>query len=233
MALSERELRERIRAVLEDETRGREAAAEPTIADPAPLGLAAFALTTFVLSCANARFLPVAPTIFVPLALFYGGLAQFLAGMWEFRNKNTFGAVAFTSYGAFWLALAFFVFFARQLGVEGSSTALGVTLFSWTVFTFYMWVGSFRTTGAVLVVFTALLATFILLDIGVLANSAIWVKIGGYCGVLTAATAWYASAAGVINHTFGRPVVPTWPLRARPSASAKGKVALGSKAHAR
>ena len=232
MALSERELRERIRAVLEDETRGREAAAEPAVADPAPLGLAGFALTTFVLSCANAGFLPVAAT-FVPLAFFYGGLAQFLAGMWEFRNKNTFGAAAFTSYGAFWLALAFFEFFARQLGVAASSAALGVTLFAWTVFTFYMWVGSFRTTGAVLLVFTALLATFILLDVGVLLNAALWVKIGGYCGLFTAATAWYASAAGVINHTFGQPVVPTWPLRARPSAPAKGRVAYGGKAHAR
>lgn len=232
MALSERELREHIRAVLEDETRGREAAAEPVVADPAPLGLAGFALTTFVLSCANAGFLPVAAT-FVPLAFFYGGLAQFLAGMWEFRNKNTFGAAAFTSYGAFWLALAFFEFFARQLGVAASSAALGVTLFAWTVFTFYMWVGSFRTTGAVLLVFAALLATYILLDVGVLTNSAIWVKIGGYCGLFTAAAAWYASAAGVINHTFGRPVVPTWPLHARPPAPAKAKVALDSKARAR
>src|SRR5438067_427713 len=178
MALSDLELRDHIRAVLEDETRGREAALAPVAADPAPLGLAAFALTTFVLSCANAGFLPIAAT-FVPLAFFYGGLSQFIAGMWEFRNKNTFGAVAFTSYGAFWLGLAFLVFFTRQLGVAGSSAALGVTLFAWTVFTFYMWVGSFRTTGAVLVVFTALLATFVLLDIGVLMNAAIWVKIGG------------------------------------------------------
>jgi uncharacterized protein len=232
MAPSEFELRDHVRAVLEDEMRGREAALESVVADPAPLGLAAFALTTFVLSCANAGFLPVAAT-FVPLAFFYGGLSQFLAGMWEFRNKNTFGAVAFTSYGAFWLALAFFGFFGRQLGVEGSSTALGVTLFAWTVFTFYMWVGSFRTTGAVLLVFTALLATFILLDIGVLMNAAIWVKIGGYCGLFTAATAWYASAAGVINHTFGRPVVPTWPLHARPAAPPKATVALDSKARAR
>jgi succinate-acetate transporter protein len=232
MALSERELREHIRAVLEDETRGREEAPQQVVADPAPLGLAGFALTTFVLSCANAGFLPLAAT-FVPLAFFYGGLAQFLAGMWEFRNKNTFGAVAFTSYGAFWLALAFFVFFARQLGVAGSSAALGVTLFAWTVFTFYMWVGSFRTTGAVLVVFTTLLATYILLDVGVMTGAATWVKIGGYVGMFTAATAWYASAAGVINHTFGRPVVPTWPLSARPPAPAKGRVAVGSKAHAR
>jgi succinate-acetate transporter protein len=232
MALSEIELRNHIRAVLEDETRGREAVAQPVVADPAPLGLAGFALTTFVLSCANAGFLPVAAT-FVPLAFFYGGLAQFLAGMWEFRNKNTFGAAAFTSYGAFWLALAFFVFFGRQLGVATSSAALGVTLFAWTVFTFYMWLASFRTTGAVLVVFTTLLATYILLDVGVLLNAAIWVKIGGYVGMFTAATAWYASAAGVINHTFGQPVVPTWPLNVRPPAPAKGRVAFDSRAHAR
>jgi succinate-acetate transporter protein len=130
------------------------------------------------------------------------------------------------------LALAFLEFFGRQLSVAGSSAALGVTLFSWTVFTFYMWVSSFRTTGAVLAVLTTLLATFILLDVGVLTNTATWVKIGGYCGLLTAGTAWYASAAGVINHTFGRPVVPAWPLNAGPSASAKAGVAFDRKTRA-
>jgi succinate-acetate transporter protein len=149
---------------------------------------------------------------FIPLAFFYGGLVQLLAGMWEFRNKNTFGATAFSSYGAFWMALGFFNYFPAELGVKGSPSALGITLVGWTVFTAYMWIASFRTTGVLLVIFGVLLITLVFLDVGVLHGSSFWLKAGGWAGLVTAAAAWYGSATGVVNHTFARQVLPTFPL---------------------
>ena len=211
MADVEVTLQEQIRRIVEQEVREKMSLLPQTAADPAALGLASFALTTFVLSYVNAGYLTQAGAV-VPLAFFYGGLAQVLAGMWEFRNKNVFGATAFTSYGSFWIALGFFNYFSAQLGVKGSANALGITLIAWTIFTAYMWVASFRTSGAVLATFTALLITFILLDIGVLHGSTPLVKAAGWTGMLTAAFAWYGSAAVVINNTFGRTVLPTFTL---------------------
>src|SRR4051794_1623038 len=123
------------------------------VADPGPLGLAAFALTTFVLSMFNADLVGAGgePIVF-GLALAYGGLAQLLAGMWEFRTGNTFGAVAFTSYGAFWLSFFVFVTFfedklpAKDAGVAGH--AVGLYLIAWGIFTAYMFIASLRTTAA-------------------------------------------------------------------------------------
>src|SRR6478672_12125582 len=124
--------------------------APPTIANPAPLGLAAFALTTFVLSMFNAGLVGAGgePIVF-GLALAYGGLAQLLAGMWEFRTGNTFGAVAFTSFGAFWLSFAVLVaVFAPQIPAASAGSAVGLYLWAWAIFTTYMLIASLRTTGA-------------------------------------------------------------------------------------
>ncbi|MGI8650415.1 MAG: acetate uptake transporter [Rubrobacter sp.] len=170
-----------------------------------------FALTTFVLSCVNAGLVSEnLLMVFVPLAFFYGGLAQFLAGIWEFRNNNTFGATAFSSYGMFWVALAFFVFFEGQLGIteQTAATALGLTLLAWTIFTAIMWVGSFSTNTGLVAVFTLLLATFVLLTIGDLGGVELSVVLGGYVGIVTAFAAWYMMAAGVINNTAGRVILP-------------------------
>src|SRR5438270_512065 len=125
------------------------APAAPTTADPGPLGLAAFALTTFVLSMFNAHLLGIGglPIVF-GLALAYGGLAQLLAGMWEFRTGNTFGAVAFTSYGAFWLSFwAFVQFYADKIPKNEAGAAVGLFLIAWGIFTVYMFIASLRTTG--------------------------------------------------------------------------------------
>jgi succinate-acetate transporter protein len=181
------------------------------IADPGPLGLAGFAMTTFVLSCFNAGFFgsksPLEAVV-LPLALFYGGIAQFLAGMWEFRKANTFGAVAFTSYGAFWLSFAAYVkFVAPGLGAN-AGPATGLYLLGWTIFTGYMMVASLRVSGAVAAVFVALFLTFLLLTIGTFTGSAGIGVIGGYLGLVTAVLAWYASFAGVINATWKRTVLP-------------------------
>jgi succinate-acetate transporter protein len=148
------------------------------------------------------------------LALAYGGLAQLLAGMWEFRTGNTFGAVAFTSFGAFWLSFgAFAQFFEGKVPTAHLPHAVALFLIAWGIFTTYMWIASFRVSVAVNLVFMALAVTFFLLGIGNATDNADIVKAGGFAGIGTAALAWYASFAGVINSTFGRIVLPLGELK--------------------
>ena len=210
--MSERGLQEDdIRRIVRDETQGAgEAPPDPGIADPAPLGLAAFALTTFLLSLFNAGLLsPAGEPVVFSLGLFYGGLAQFAAGMWEFKNRNTFGATAFTSYGAFWLAFwGLEHFYAGKIPEAKIGVAVGWFLIAWGIFTAYMWIASFKVNTAVMVVFVLLALTFFLLGFGELTGATAIAKIGGYVGIATAIAAWYASAAGVINTNFGRTVLP-------------------------
>jgi succinate-acetate transporter protein len=208
-----------------DPTGGRLAGWTP--ADPGPLGLAAFAGTTFMLSMINSGLVGDKHSVgggLLPmvagLALAYGGIAQLVAGLWEFRTGNTFGAVAFCSYGAFWISF----FLIVQLGVAGSKptevfSGLGLYLWMWGIFTVYMFIASLRTTGAVAIVFLLLAITFLILGIG---NSSLagttnvtngTIKLGGYFGIVTALAAWYASFAAVINSTFGRVIAPVVPLR--------------------
>jgi uncharacterized protein len=189
----------------------------PVTADPGPLGLAAFALTTFVLSMFNANLVSdKGVPVVLGLALAYGGLAQLLAGMWEFRTGNTFGAVAFTSYGAFWLSFwALGQFYEKEIPTTHLTHSLGLYLIAWGIFTTYMWIASFRVSVAVNLVFLALAATFFLLGIGNAADNTDIVKAGGFCGIGTAALAWYASFAAVANSTFGRIVLPVRELKKR------------------
>jgi succinate-acetate transporter protein len=186
-------------------------AVEPAIADPGPLGLAAFALTTFMLSTFNAGLLPkTVEAVVLPVALFYGGIAQVLAGMWEFKKNNTFGALAFTSYGAFWLSFAGLVkYVAADLPAADAEKGIGLFLLAWTIFTLYMTLAALRTSPILTVVFVALSATFILLTLGAFASSSAISHLGGWLGLLTAALAWYASAAGVTAATFHRQILPT------------------------
>jgi succinate-acetate transporter protein len=184
------------------------------IADPGPLGLAAFALTTFVLSMFNAGLVSDKgePVVFA-LALTYGGIAQFVAGLWEFRTGNTFGAVAFCSYGAFWLSFwAIEQFYAAKIPTADAGHAVGLYLIAWGIFTAYMFIASLRTTAAVAAVFILLAITFFVLGIGNSGGSTGTIKLGGYIGLVTAIVAWYASFAVVTNATFGRTVLPVRPL---------------------
>jgi succinate-acetate transporter protein len=198
-----------------------------TPADPGPLGLAAFAGTTFMLSVINAGLVGVqhgAPgggllPMVAGLALAYGGVAQLLAGIWEFRTGNTFGAVAFCSYGAFWISFFFIVQSAGKNAPTEVFSGLGLYLWMWGIFTAYMFIASLRTTGAVALVFLLLAITFFVLGIG---NSSLagttnvtngTIKLGGYLGIVTAIAAWYASFAAVLNSTFGRVMMPVVPLR--------------------
>jgi succinate-acetate transporter protein len=184
-----------------------------SVADPAPLGLGAFAMTTLALSLYNANIWAAGIFPALALALVYGGFAQLLAGMWEFVRKNTFGAMAFTSYGAFWISYYVFIhFLAPAIKVGAVPTAAGVFLLGWTIVTFYLMIASMRVSGAVLGVFVALTVTFVLLTIGNFQANASIVHAGGWAGIVTAAIAFYASAAGVINETFKKALVPVFPL---------------------
>jgi succinate-acetate transporter protein len=182
-------------------------------ANPAPLGLAAFAMTTFVLSMFNANLVSEKGVpVVLGLALVYGGIVQVLAGMWEFRTGNTFGAVAFSSFGAFWLSFwALQVFYAKNIG-GNVGHSVGLFLWAWAIFTAYMTIAALRVSGAVLLVFVLLTATFILLAIGATGGESTITHWGGYVGLATAAAAWYASFAAVVNSTFRRTVMPVMPL---------------------
>jgi hypothetical protein len=205
----------------EDPTAGVTAGWTP--ADPGPLGLAAFATTTFILSMINANLIgggvATISGIVGGMALAYGGIAQFAAGLWEFRTGNTFGATAFCSFCMFWVSFWFLLRFgAATIAPAHLFSAIGVYLWAWGIFTAYMFVASLRTTGAVALVLLLLAVTFIVLGIG---NSALagthsltngTIKLGGWIGLVTAVVAWYASFAGVTNSTCGRTVLPVFPL---------------------
>jgi hypothetical protein len=184
------------------------------IADPGPLGLAAFALTTFVLSVYNAGILPAASIgVVFGLALFYGGAVQVFAGMWEFVKGNTFGALAFSSYGAFWMSWWYIKVHVDQtaLATEDAKKAVGVFLLGWTIFTLYMLICTLRLNGMLVVVFSLLTLAFVFLCLGDLLNNPNIYKVGGYLGIATAIGAWYGSFAGVINATWKRVVLPVFP----------------------
>src|SRR4051812_46223004 len=182
------------------------------LADPGPLGLAAFAGTTFFLSAVNAGLLPktVEGAVF-GLAIFYGGIAQLLAGMWEFSKGNTFGALAFSSYGAFWLSFWYLVTHLPKASAADLNKAVGTYLLIWTIFTVYMFIASMRTSGAIMAVFLLLALTFLFLCIGAYSGTAGMTKVGGWLGLATAVVAWYASLAGVYNSTAKRAALPTFP----------------------
>jgi uncharacterized protein len=206
-------------------------------ADPAPLGLAAFALTTFLLSAANAHWMTTATgDAWLGYAFAYGGLAQFVAGMWEFRNRNVFGATAFSTYGAFWLGIGLWALLVAPPPTPPAGTSpaaaallaaahtaatgkdLGWILLAFAIFNTYMMLWSTLVNTAIFLVFLTLEATEIVLFIGNFAANANIVKIGGYVGVLTALVAWYTSAAIVVNTMRGG--APTlwvgkalWPAR--------------------
>jgi succinate-acetate transporter protein len=192
------------------------------IADPAPLGLAAFALTTFLLSAKNADWMTHATgNAWLAYAFAYGGLAQLLAGMWEFRNRNVFGATAFGTYGSFWIGLFLWVRFVVDPAVAAARPAtlaatvsalnhdLAWILLAFAIFNTYMLIMSAQVNLAVFGVFLTLEITEIILCIGnfnagAALNPTTTIKIGGYVGLLTALVAWYASAAGVSNGIAGR-----------------------------
>jgi len=184
------------------------------IADPAPLGLAGFGLTTLMLSFINAGIISAGATVAVlPMAAAYGGTAQLLAGMWAFKRGNTFAATAFTSYGAFWWSYYLLVdIFLKGVPASAVGPIVGLYLFSWGLFTTYMFIASLHGTHAVQVVFFLLALTFLLLAIGTwdwFGAGTTLGHLGGYVGILTAIAALYTSFADVLNATARRVILPT------------------------
>lgn len=176
------------------------------LSNPAPLGLAGFAFTTWMLSMINAGwFSGDGMGDVLALAFAYGGTAQVIAGVLEFPRGNTFGTTAFVSYGAFWWSFALFVSFFASKVPEGF---LAWYLFVWGVFTFYMWIASLKANTALQLVFLALWITFVLLAVGDWSQTTMITRIGGYAGLVTAVIAFYLSAAELINEMFGRTVLP-------------------------
>jgi len=211
-------------SVNDDRITGAEPAAAPAaavspVADPAPLGLAAFALTTFLLSASNAGWMTKATgDAWLGYALAYGGLVQLLAAMWEFRNKNVFGTTIFGSYGGFWIGLGLWVILVQRAApaspllkaayASASVKDLGWILLAWAIFNTYMLLISTQTTIAVFSTLLLLEATEIILFIGFFTGNTGTIKAGGYVGVVTALFAWYTSAAGVTNGLPGRISLP-------------------------
>ncbi|KAG2176552.1 hypothetical protein INT44_007215 [Umbelopsis vinacea] len=201
------------------------APAQRVIANPGPLGLSAFALTTFVLSLHNAGAgLPAdGPSeVVVGLAIFYGGLTQLLAGMWEFATGNTFGATAFASYGGFWMS--FGAIFIPGFGIlDAYSTAaagvldqsLGIYLLGWTLFTLIMLIASHRSNMGLVSLFFFLFITFVLLTAGKFNGSLTVTKAGGAFGVITALIAWYNALCGLLTRDSSYFVLPNPSLNRR------------------
>jgi len=183
-----------------------------SIADPAPLGLAGFALTTFLLSAVNAGLVKTGTgSDWLGYAFAYGGLAQLLAGMWEFRNRNVFGATAFSSYGAFWIGLGLWAILVHPLTATAAGKDLGMILLAFAIFNAYMLIMSTQINVAVFLVFLTLQLTEIFLFIGGFAGDGAGTgstRIGGYIGIVTALVAWYTSAAGISNGMAGRIRLP-------------------------
>jgi succinate-acetate transporter protein len=185
-------------------------AAVSPIADPAPLGLAAFALTTFLLSAFNAGWMTKASgDAWLGYAFAYGGFGQLLAGMWEFRNKNVFGATAFSTYGGFWIGLGLWALLvAPKITPAAQGKDLAWILLAFAIFNTYMLLMATQVNAAVFGVFLTLEATEVILFIGGFMGSTGLTKAGGYVGIVTALVAWYASAAGVANGLPGRLRLP-------------------------
>jgi uncharacterized protein len=187
-----------------------------TLGNPAPLGAAGFAATAFVLSMINANLVgPKSGAVVLPMAAAYGGLAQLLAGMWEFRAGNTFGAVLFGSFGAFWISA--YILLKLPAG-EVTPAGFSLYLYAWAIFTFIMFLGSLRTNAVLSVALLLLLAVLVLEAagnaslIGGTAATNGTIKTGGYVGIVLALMAWYICAAGVLEATFGREILPVFPL---------------------
>ena len=174
---------------------------EKKSANPAPLGLSGFALTTLVLSSFNAGLLGEGANVVIGLAIFYGGLAQLLAGILEWKAGNTFGYTAFFTYGAFWEWFA-----VTAMGLAGPVTpqGIGLVLLAFGIFTLVMWFGTFKANLSLFTTFLLLWITFFLLAGGAFSGNVALTHAGGYVGILTAIAAWYTGLASVVAEALGK-----------------------------
>jgi len=185
------------------------------IANPAPLGLFAFGLTTLMLNLVNADLVVVGTKgLVIGYGMFFGGLCQLLAGMWEFKKNNTFGATAFTSYGAFWMGYSLWFILAKTSTFPSpDGSGLAAILAVWGMFTFLMFIGTLKINRALQAVFLSLAILFFMLAAGDATENATIAKAAGYEGIVCAFTAIYAAWAQVINEVWGKTVLPLGPVK--------------------
>ncbi|GAB1438271.1 acetate uptake transporter [Providencia sp.] len=179
-----------------------------SLANPGPLGLLGFGMTTILLNIHNAGFFPLSSVI-LSMGIFYGGLAQFIAGLIEYKKGNTFGATAFTSYGMFWISLVGLLFLPT-LGLAEATPPefLGVFLAIWGIFTFFMFLGTFKANLVLQFVFGSLTVLFALLAIGNITGNAALLKFAGFEGIICGVSAFYLAVAEVLNEQYARTVLP-------------------------
>jgi succinate-acetate transporter protein len=185
---------------------------QDTTANPAPLGLLGFGITTVLLNFHNAGFFEL-DSMILAMGIFYGGLAQVIAGIMEWKKKNTFGTTAFTSYGLFWLSFAGLLILPQLgLATPANATAMGYYLFVWGIFTAVMYIGTLRLNVALQFVFLSLALLFFLLAIGDWTSNTTIKLIAGYEGVICGSSAIYTGLAQVLNEIYNKPVMPIWPV---------------------
>jgi hypothetical protein len=186
------------------------------LANPAPLGLMAFGMTTVLLNLANAGAIPL-DSVVLAMGLFIGGLAQIFAGAFEFRKGNTFGMTAFIFYGFFWISFVF-IQIIPSLGWGGAALApnaasISAYLFLWGIFSFFMFLGTLRLNGSLMFVFGTLFILYFLLSAGTAWNNSDVLKLAGYEGVLCGLSAMYGSIATVLNEVYRKTVLPIFPVK--------------------
>jgi succinate-acetate transporter protein len=181
--------------------------------NPAPLGLMGFGMTTVLLNLHNAGLFELGSMI-LAMGIFYGGLAQIIAGIMEWKKGNTFGTTAFTSYGLFWLTLVYLILLPKMGLVESpSNVAMGAYLIMWGIFTGFLFIGTLKLNRALQVVFATLTVLFFLLAIGDLTGSAVIKHIAGFEGIACGLSAIYAAIAQVLNDVYGKTVLPIGPVK--------------------
>lgn len=184
-----------------------------TTANPAPLGLMGFGMTTVLLNLHNAGFFALG-TMILAMGIFYGGLAQIIAGILEWRKGNTFGTTAFTSYGLFWLTLVGLILLPQMgLGTAPGALAMTAYLVMWGLFTGVMFIGTLRLNGALQFIFGSLTVLFFLLAIGDYTGNATIKTIAGYEGIICGLSAIYTALAQVLNEVYSRTLLPLWPVK--------------------
>jgi len=184
-----------------------------TTANPAPLGLMGFGMTTVLLNLHNAGLFGLG-TMILAMGICYGGIAQVLAGIMEWRKGNTFGTTAFCSYGFFWLSLVALVVMPKMgWGNAPQTSAMAAYLFMWGVFTAVMYIGTLKLNRALQFIFASLTLLFFLLAIGDLTDNTIIKHIAGYEGIICGLSAVYTALAQVLNEVYGKTIAPVWPVK--------------------
>jgi len=186
----------------------REEYMEQKLANPAPLGLMGFGMTTVLLNIHNAGFFPISAMV-LAMGIFYGGMAQIVAGIMEFKKGNTFGLTAFTSYGFFWLTLVGLLVMPKLGWTEATPHAyMGWYLVMWGIFTLFMFLGTLKSNTVLKFIFLSLTVLFFLLAARDFTGSELIGTIAGYEGIICGASAIYLAMADVLNEVYGRKVLP-------------------------